>query len=137
MLATMQIRNAFYRLAKKLTEENKSEKALEVIAKLEQTITLKHWPVDYQSILMAGLYQPNGKKSQGEVRFNELASSLESWLKYYTNFPENQKRSILEEAGYQLSLYHELIKQAEGTLTETELNKMKEKLMAFAGKLEG
>jgi hypothetical protein len=136
MLATMQIRNAFYRLAKKLTEENKSGKALEVIEKSEQTITLKHWPVDYQSILLAGLYLPNGMKSQGEIRFNELASSLESWLKYYTNFPANQKRSIVNEAGYQLSLYHELIKQAEGTLTETELNKKKEKLMAFAGKLE-
>ena len=136
MFATMQIRNAFYRLAQKLTEENKTEKACEVIAKSEQTITLKHWPVDYQSILLAGLYLPNGKKSQGEIRFIELASSLESWLTYYTNFPQNQKRSILEEAGYQISLYHELIEQAKGTLPETELNKMKEKLMAFAAKLE-
>jgi len=136
MFATMQIRNAFYRLAKNLTQEKKTGKALEVLAKAEQTITLKHWPVDYQSILMAGLYAVNGEKHQGEFRFKELADSLEEWLKYYSSFPAMQKKSILEDAGYQLSLYNELIKQAKDTIPEPELKKMYEQLVAYANQLE-
>jgi len=135
MFASMQIRNAFYRLAKKLTEENKPGKALDVLDKAEQTITLRHWPVDYQSILMAALYAPNGQKASGEKRFRELASSLEENLNYYSGFDSYQKKSIQEDAGYQLTLYNELIKQAKDTLQESELSTMKEKLMAFAGKL--
>jgi len=135
MFATMQIRTAFYRLAKKLTEENKPQKALEVLQKVERTVTLKHWPVDYQSIMMAGLYAANEHKTDGEKRIKELASLMEQWLKYYSSFSGEQKKSIIEEAGYQLSLYNELIKQAQGTLSEMELKKMRETLMNFAVKL--
>jgi hypothetical protein len=131
MFATMQIRSAFYRLAKELTEEKKSAKAIEVLKKAEQTISLELWPVDYQSILMAGLYASNDQKSQGEIRFRELASSMESGLKYFTSFPVQQKKSIVEDSTYQMSLYHELINQAEGTLPETELKRMTVQLLAF------
>lgn len=136
MLASMQIRNAFYRLAQKLTEEQQPEKALSVLKKAEQTVSLKLWPVDYQSILMASLYSENGQKQSGEKRFRELAGSLEEWLCYFASFPAGQKKSVSDEAGYQLALYHELIRQAAGTLPETERNSMGEKLALFAGKLE-
>lgn len=135
MFASMQIRNAFYRLAQQLTDENRQAKALEVLQKARQVIGLKNWPVDYQSILMAGLYAKNGQKQQGEAMFRELASSLEEWLKYYSAFPSNQKESIRDEAGYRLSLYNELIRQAADTLATAELKIMKEKLMGFAEKL--
>ena len=136
MFASMQIRSAFYRLAQKLTDKNQHDKALEVLEKANKTISLRHWPVDYQSILMAGLYTQNGKKQLGEIRFKELTTSLEDWLKYYTAFPANQKESIINDAGFQLTLYNELINQAKDTLPEQELNAMKERLMAFAGMLE-
>jgi len=136
MFATMQIRNAFYRLARQLTEEKQNAKALEVLKKAELTMSLRNWAVDYQSILLAGLYAKNGQKQLGEDRFQELATSLEEDLKYYSTFPPNQKESILDEAGYQLSLYNELIKQAADTLPEAELKTMKEKLMVFTGKLD-
>ena len=135
MFATMQIRNAFYRLARQLTNEKQNSKALEVLKKAEMTISLKNWAVDYQSILLASLYIQIGQKQLGEVRFHELAQSLEEEMKYYSSFPSNQKESILDDAGYQLSLYNELIKQAADTLPEAELKNMKEKLMVFAGKL--
>ena len=135
MLASMQIRNAFYRLAQSLTEDNQSSKAIEVLTKAEKTISLKLWPVDYQSILIAALYTPNGEKVIGEKRFRELANALEENLIYYSGFDSHQKKSIQEEAGYQLSLYNELIRQAADTLSETELKSMKEKLMAFVGKM--
>jgi len=135
MFATMQIRSAFYRLAKKLTEEGKSQKALDVLKKAEKTITLKHWPVDYQSILVASLYTTNGDKNIGEERFDELAASLEEWLRFYSSFPKEQRKSIAEESGYQLSLYNELIKQAQHTLPESKLEKMRETLMPFSSGL--
>ncbi|HAQ18818.1 MAG TPA: DUF2723 domain-containing protein [Prolixibacteraceae bacterium] len=135
MLASMQIRNAFYRLAQKLTEEKQKVKALEVLEKAEKTVSLKLWPADYQSIQMASLYVKNGQKQSGEIRFKELASSLEEWLRYFVTFPANERKSISDEAGYQLSLYNELIKQASDTLQEAELKVIKEKLMLFAGKL--
>ncbi len=135
MLASMQIRNAFYRLAQSLTEENQPAKAVEVLTKAGKTISLKLWPVDYQSILMAALYTPNGEKVIGEKRFRELVNALEENLIYYSGFDSHQKKSIQEEAGYQLSLYNELIRQAADTLSETELKSMKEKLMAFVGKM--
>jgi hypothetical protein len=85
---------------------------------------------------MAGLYTLNSQQQQGEIRFKELADSLEGWLKYYSSFPATQKKSIAEDAGYQLSLYNELIKQAKDTLPEPELKKMYGKLMAYANQLE-
>ena len=135
MFATMQIRNAFYRLAKQLTEENKPEKAIEVLKKAEQTVSLKLWPVDYQSVLMAGLYVKNGQKQPGEAHIKKLAHSLEEWISYYASFSRQQKASIMTEAAYQLALYDELIRQAKDTLTDNEITQMKEKLMAYAAKL--
>lgn len=135
MFASMQIRNAFYRLAKKLTEENETEKTVRVLEKANKTIGLRNWPVDYQSLLLASLYARNGEKELGKTRFKELATSLEETLNYLGSFPSGQKQSIEGEAGYQLSLYDELIRQASDTLSEPELEKMKEKLIVFAGKL--
>ncbi len=134
MLASMQIRNSFYRLAKSLTEEKQTAKAIEVLKKAELTISLQLWPVDYQSILMAALYEPNGQKAIGEERFRKLAASLEEQLSYFSSFNAKEKDSIYDEAGYQLSLYNELIKQAETTLPELELKEMKEKLLQYAAR---
>jgi hypothetical protein len=136
LFASMQLRNAFYRLAKQLTLEEKPDKAVEVLQMAEKTISLRNWPVDYQSILMAELYVRNGEKQDGEKQFRKLANSIEDWLNYYTTFQGNQKESILDEAGYQLSLYNELIKQANDTLSDQELADMKQKLTAFATKFE-
>ena len=135
MFASMQIRNAFFRLAQKLTEEKQTTKALDVLKKADKTMSLMNWPVDYQSILLAGLYARNEQKEMGKAKFQELSKSLEEWLYYYSGFPKNQKEAILEDAGYKLSLYNELIKQASDTLSETELKAMKEKLVLYAGKL--
>jgi hypothetical protein len=85
---------------------------------------------------MAQLYANNDQKQLGEKRFRELASSLEEGLAYYSGFDAHQKKSVQEEAGYQLSLYNELIKQAEDTLSESELKVMKQKLMQFVDKLD-
>ena len=136
MFASMQLRTAFYRLAQKLTDEHQTEKALEVLRKAEQTISLKNWPVDYQSILMVKLYASNGKESQYQHRFNELASSLEEWLRYYSDFPNRQKMLIRDEAGYQLSLYNELINQAKDSFPQEKILAMNQKLMQFAKTLE-
>lgn len=136
MFASMQIRSTFYRLARQLTVENHPGKAMEVMKKAEKTIGVRNWPVDYQSILMAGLYARNGEKQDGEKQFRKLATSLEEWLNYYTTFPSDQKKSILEEAEYHLALYNELIRQAADTLPEPELTAMKENLMSYAGKLD-
>jgi len=134
MFASMQIRNAFYRLAEKLTEEKQSEKAMEVLRKADTTMSLKNWPVDYQSILLAALYAKNDQKEAGKAKFQELSKSLEEGLLYYSEFSGSQKESILEDAGYKLSLYNELIKQASDTLPESELKVLKEKLIAYANK---
>ena len=135
MFASMQIRNAFYRLAGQLIEEKQESKALEVLKKSEQVMPLRNWPADYQSILQAALYNRIGQKQLGQTKFRELANSMEQGLAYFSAFAPNQKGTILEEASYQLSLYNELIKQAADTLSELELKRMKEKLMVFAGKL--
>jgi hypothetical protein len=135
MLASMQIRTAFYRLAEKLTAEKQTAKATEVLKKAEKIISLNLWPVDYQSIEMAALYVRNGQKQLGESRFKELAASLEEWLQYFTEFKVAERKSIADQTGYQLSLYNELIEKATNTLQESELKEMKEKLMLFAEKL--
>ena len=136
MFASMQLRGAFYRLANQLTIENKTNKALEVLEKASRIVSLNHWPVDYQSILMAGLYAKNGNMQLGEIKFNELAQNLEEWLNYYTLFSQKQKPAIVSDIEYQLSLYHELITQAKGTLQDEIIKHMNEKLMNFVEKLE-
>jgi hypothetical protein len=135
MISSMQIRNAFYRLAKNLSEEKRSDRVVEVLNKAEKTISLKLLPVDYQCILLASLYTPNGQKQIGEVRFKELAESLEEMLGYFVSFPSQERNSIAYEARYRLSLYNELIIQAAGTLSETDLKSMQNKLMWYTGQL--
>lgn len=134
MLATMQIRNAFYRLANNLSEEKQSARVIEVLKKAEKTISLKLWPVDYQCILMASLYVINGQPKLGEARFKELSASLEQTLWYYASFSSREKNAIAREATYQLSLYNELINQASGTLAEAELERMKKNLEIYLAK---
>lgn len=136
MLASMQIRNAFCRLAKSLTEEKQPDKAIEVLKKAEKTVSLKLWQVDYQSILMASLYARNGQKQLGEKRFRELAAMLEEQLAYFSSFAASQKKAIRDEASYQLALYNELINQASDTLSEKELESMRNKLTAYVEKFE-
>ena len=135
MFTSMQIRNAFYRLANQLTLEHQPEKALEVLERARRTVSLDLWPVDYQSVLMAGLYAKNGQPQSGEARIRELARSLEEWLSYYASFSPQQKASIQEEAGYQLALYGELISQSAQTLSPEEISKMEDCLLAYAQKL--
>jgi ABC-type oligopeptide transport system substrate-binding subunit len=84
---------------------------------------------------MAGLYAKNGDSQAGKQRIKELANSLEEWLAYYASFTSSQKSSISNQAGYQLALYDELIKQATGTLSEQEINQMRDKLLDYAQKL--
>jgi hypothetical protein len=136
MFASMQIRQAFYRLAKQLTEEHHANKAIEVLNQAKEIMSLKNWPVDYQSILMAGLYTKNNQKPAGEAQFRQLAGSLEEWLQYYSSFSKNERSTVLDKAEYQLSLYNELLKQAADTLSSSELIKMKEKFVAFAANFE-
>jgi hypothetical protein len=126
MLASMQIRNAFYRLAKHLTDENKQEKALQVINKAEQTVGLDLLSVDYQSIWMAALYEKNNQKSLGVKKFKILADSLEEWLDYYRGFSSDD--ALPDDYEYKLALYHELVIQAEGTLSSGEMVRIKERL---------
>ncbi|HET6558211.1 MAG TPA: hypothetical protein VFG54_12910, partial [Prolixibacteraceae bacterium] len=135
MFGSMQIRNAFYRLAKQLTDENKPVKALKVLDKAYKTLSLDNWPADYQSIQMAGLYASNGKKETGEARFRELSASLEEWLAYFSTFPQRQKTTVMEDIHLKMYLYQELISQAEGKMQEAEVNRMKEKLVSFADRL--
>jgi len=136
MFATMQIRSAFCRLAKKLTEEKKTEKAFAVLQKSEQILSLKHWPADYQSILLAELYASNNQQKLGAIRVKELAKSFEEWLSYYSSFPRNQRKTIADEAGYQLSLYNELIKRSSKLVSEAELENMNKNLMQFAAQFD-
>ena len=84
---------------------------------------------------MAGLFTPNGQKTKGEKQFKEQAASIELWLKYFACMPPNERASVFDEAGYQLSLYNLLIEQAADTLSESEIKTMKENLLQFAAKL--
>ena len=131
MFASMQIRNAFYRLANQLTLENKTTRALDVLEKAHQILSLRHWPVDYPGILMAALYAPNGKKQEGAKRFKELATSIEEELSYFAGFPSGERKSVANDEAYQLYMYRELISQAEGTLPELEILRMKQQLLKF------
>jgi len=105
-----------------------------VLRKSDTTMSLKNWPVDYQSILLAALYAKNDQREAGKAKFQELSKSLEEGLLYYSGFSGSQKESILDDADYKLSLYNELIKQASDTLPELELKAMKDRLMAYANK---
>ena len=137
--ATMQNQECFLSPSQSIDGGKKqTEKATEVLKKAEQVMGLKKLACRLSKVFCwLVCMSENGPENNWEkFRFQNLAKSLEEGLKYYSSFPSNQKESILDDAGYQLSLYNELIKQAADTLPEAELKSMKEKLMVFAGKLE-
>jgi hypothetical protein len=134
LFASMQLRTVFYRLANQLTEEQKTEQALEVLRKATKTVPLRNWTADYQSILMAALYAKNGAKEEGRTQFLLLANSFEEWLNYLASYKGQQKKQIIDEASYRIALYDELINQAKDTLSEQEITNMKEKLLKVAAR---
>lgn len=136
MFASMQLRTVFYRLANQLTIEKQTVRALEVLHLAGKSVPLKNWTVDYQSILMAGLYAKNGAKDEGQKQIEEIQQSLEEWLNYFRQFRGDQKRAIADDAAYKLALYQELIHQSEDTLSAEERTKMKDRFLEFAAAMD-
>lgn len=108
LFASAQIRPAFYRLAKAVTENNETEKAKQVIHEAEQVMPPRNWPIDYYSVLLNGLYFQLNDLMEGEQRLSILETKLVQWIDYYFELGEQTGADFSQELGLKIYLYQQL-----------------------------
>lgn len=112
LFASAQIRPAFYRLAKALTENHQNEKALQVIHEAETVMPFRNWPVDYHSVLLCGLYFKLNDPKEGEQRLQLLETKLGQWINYYLKLGQQTGADFSQELGMKMYLYQHLTQMA-------------------------
>ncbi|HCR90645.1 MAG TPA: hypothetical protein DIW50_09350 [Prolixibacteraceae bacterium] len=131
LLASMQVRNSFFRLAEKLVEENQPEKAFEVLKKSRKTISFSHWPVDYPAVEMAGLYFDSGKTEDGKVYTQAVLSNLKQWLDYYISMDEYHSNRVFDDFRYKLYLYQELLNSIGDNAPKSYMDRLKSDFVKY------
>ena len=132
MLASMQVRNAFYRLAKKLVEEEQFRKAFDVLETSRLSVTFDHWAIDYAAVKMAALYFKAGKTEDGLNYANSVANGLTQWFDYYLPMDDFYKNQVFDDFRYKLFLYQEMLKSLDGLAPEDFLKDHKSEFLEYA-----
>ncbi|MCC6683971.1 MAG: DUF2723 domain-containing protein [Bacteroidia bacterium] len=105
---TKNFRNLFYRLAKKLMEEGKKDKALAVLDRCMKVMPKENVPYDVFMIRIIEGYYMVGAKDKAAKLTMDLAKDFEQKYKYYNSFRGNKNfRKVQQNVGenYQLVGY--------------------------------
>uniref|UniRef100_UPI00356823FE hypothetical protein n=1 Tax=Lutibacter sp. TaxID=1925666 RepID=UPI00356823FE len=124
-------RNNMERLARTLIEENKLEKAEEIL-----DISLEKMPVHkfgHYSMLISylDLYYSLDKKEKARKLASELKTALQENLTYYSQFDESEIESVFNEVERSLLMYDQIVKTAIRFDEETYANSIKEEYVEY------
>ena len=136
LLASMQVRNSFFRLAEKLIEENQPEKAFEVLEKSRKSVSFNHWTVDYPAVKMAGLYFASGKTEDGKVYTQTVITNLKQWLDYYISMDNHFFNLVFEDFRYKLYMYQKLLNSIGDNAPKEWLDGLKSDFLKYAKQLK-
>ncbi len=137
MLASMQVRNAFSRLAKKLVEQGQVKKAFEVLEESRKSISLDHWMIDLPAVQMTGIYFEAGKNEPGMEYTQSVLNNLKQWLDYYISMDAYYFNRVFTDFRYKLYLYQELINSIDGHAPEEWIKEIKSDFLEYAEILKG
>lgn len=136
MLASMQVRNAFYRLAKNLVDEGQMQKAFDTLEMSRVSVTFDHWAIDYAAVQMAGLYFKTGETDRGLNYTKAVANGLKQWLEYYISMDDYQFNRVADDFRYKLFLYQEMLKSLDGNAPEDYFKELNTQFLQYAEKIK-
>ena len=124
-------RNNMERLARALIEENKLEKAEEIL-----DISLEKMPVQkfgHYSMLISyiDLYYSLNKIEKARKLAAELKIVLQEQLTYYSQFDENEIESVFNEVERSLLMYDQIVKTSIRFDDETHANSIKDEYVEY------
>ncbi len=105
----MQTRYIFARLARALYEENKKEKAVQVIDKMFEIFPDSKIPLTYDSSPMVELYYLLNETEKGNDLVRTLAKNSFGRLEYFLTLPSNFAGGIQDEQNREMSLLQNLL----------------------------
>ncbi|HKJ44090.1 MAG TPA: DUF2723 domain-containing protein, partial [Sunxiuqinia sp.] len=136
LFASAQIRPAFYRLAKALTENHENEKVLQVIHEAEQVMPSHNWPVDYHSVLLCGLYFQLNERAAGEQRLALLEHKFGQWINYYLELGNQTGSDFSQELGMKMYLFQQLALMARQNKLDNA-QRMQQQLEQYMKRMQG
>ncbi|MBN1252775.1 MAG: DUF2723 domain-containing protein [Bacteroidales bacterium] len=122
VLSIMKVREVFVRLANALYNENKKNKAIEVLDKIVELTPHKQVPYDYFMVPVAESYYNLGEIEKANKIVEKLAYIYKNDLNYYLNLDENIISSVNYEIRISMSVMQELVNLTE-LYKQDDLNK--------------
>jgi predicted Zn-dependent protease len=116
------IRSNLTRLANALIDEDKKDKATEILSLIDKKFPSDRVAHNYFSIFLAEAYYRVGNIAKGDAVLKEFAESNLQELNYYMSLTGSQKSFGQEEARRNLAIYGEIYKMA-GQYNRSELLK--------------
>jgi len=114
VLSIMKVRDVFVRLANKLYQEGKKDKAIEVLDKIIELTPHKKIPYDYFMISIVETYYKLGENEKANKIVEKLAEVYKDELNYYFKLDNKLAATVSYEIRISMSIMQELV-----TLTET------------------
>lgn len=105
----MQLRHVFSRLAEKLTDEGRPEKAIQVLDLLFETFPDEKIPLDYDAFPAIRQYLRAGATEKGSEKIQQLAGNCFDKLNYYLTLPEYFSRAVSTEQEREMNTLQNLV----------------------------
>ena len=123
-ISVMNIRELFHRLARTLIEENKKDKALEVLDKIVEILPDNNIPFDYSILPIIEDYYILGEFEKGNAIAFVVLENYSQELTYFDNFKGTKKSEI--ERDQTIAVY--VLQQLYAYATEYEQNELTNKV---------
>ncbi len=107
---TMNIRNNFARCANALIQENKIDKAIEVLDRSSELMPNEKIPFNYYNLLIGEAYYKAKANEKGDIVIKTLVKNLEQNLRYYLSISNEDIKLLEEDLGREFSIMQETIR---------------------------
>ena len=106
----MNVKNNFLRLADKLIEERKIDKARLVLDKCYEVMPFNCVTPSFYDIFIADTYYHIGDNDKAKTIINELAKQTEQEVRYFASLDEDQTASVSEDRYRSAAYMHEMVR---------------------------
>ncbi|MDR0430562.1 MAG: DUF2723 domain-containing protein [Tannerellaceae bacterium] len=120
----------FGRLSTSLINEEKYDKALQILDKCMEVLPLENVPIDYSVLPIAENYYMLGQKEKAEAIYKELIESSMRNLRWFFRLKPSQMRSVISQLEHNLGLINEALRVS-GHFNPEFGNKYKEEFNNF------
>jgi hypothetical protein len=133
-LDVVQLKNNFYSLASKLIEENKLDKARQVINKLYSIMPVDKYGVSYYDIMVASACYRISETGKGDDLMRKVADTSFEKIKFYNSLGSGYTKSFQREVNREISILKELTRIANYSDRTALIKEINDELSIITGK---